>query len=99
MCGTQSHPTKNAHENHVNRQLSGRGSNPLFGLFARQQISSGPDFHDCCGDFGPATYKERSTLVSIVPKITARSRQMDFCIFCEKSRRNEKLNLARKFNL
>ena len=98
MCGTQSHPTKNAHENHVNCQLSGSGSNPLFGLFARQQISGGPDFHDGCGDFGPATYKERSILVSIGPKITD-GVKWNFVFFCEKSRQNEKLNLARKFKL
>ena len=37
------------------------------------------------------TYKGRVILVSIVPKISARWRQMDFCIFfCEKSRQIEK---------
>ena len=34
-------------------------------------------------------YKGRSTLVPIVPKITARWRQMEFCIFCAKSRQKK----------
>ena len=37
--------------------------------------------------------KGRSTLVPIVPKITARWRQMEFCIFCAKSRQNERSSL------
>jgi len=33
--------------------------------------------------------KGRVILVSIVPKIPARWRQMDFCIFCEKTGQNQ----------
>ena len=33
--------------------------------------------------------KGKSTLVPVVPKITARRRQMKFCIFIEKYRQNE----------
>ena len=44
-------------------------------------------------------YKGRSTLVSIVPKIAARWRQMEFCIFCAKSRQNERSSVVRSLNL
>ena len=45
------------------------------------------------------TYKGRSTLVSIVPKITARWRQMEFCIFCAKSRQNERSSVVCSLNV
>ena len=44
-------------------------------------------------------YKERSILVSIVPKITARWRQMEFCIFYAKSRQNERSFVVCSLNL
>ena len=40
--------------------------------------------------------KGRVILVSIVPKIPARWRQMDFCIFCEKFRQYEKNSIWRE---
>ena len=45
------------------------------------------------------SYKGRSTLVPIVPKITARWRQMEFCIFCEKSRQNERSSVVCSLNV
>ena len=44
-------------------------------------------------------YKGRSTLVPIVPKITARWHQMEFCIFCAKSRQNEKSSVVCSLNV
>ena len=44
-------------------------------------------------------YKGRSTLVPIVPKITARWRQMEFCIFCAKSRQNERSSVVCSLNV
>ena len=44
-------------------------------------------------------YKGRSTLVPIVPKITARWRQMEFCIFCAKSRQNERSSVVSCLNV
>ncbi len=43
--------------------------------------------------------KGKSTLVSIVPKITARCRQMEFCIFCAKSRQNERSSVVCSLNV
>ena len=43
--------------------------------------------------------KERSTLVQIVPKITARWGQMEFCILCPKSRQNERSSVVCSFNV
>ena len=40
------------------------------------------------------SYKERSILVPLVPKITARWRQMEFCIFCAKSRQSERSSVV-----
>ena len=44
-------------------------------------------------------YKGRSTLVPIVPKITARWRQMEFRIFCAKSRQNERSSVVCSLNV
>ena len=43
--------------------------------------------------------KESSILVSIGPEITARWGQMEFCIFCEKSRQNEKTQFGAKIQI
>ena len=48
---------------------------------------------------GNLAYKGRSTLVPIVPKITARWRQMEFCIFCAKSRQNERSSVVYSSNV
>ena len=45
------------------------------------------------------TYKGRSTLVPIVPKIAARWRQMEFCIFSAKSRQNERSTVVCSSNV
>ena len=45
------------------------------------------------------TNKGRSTLVPKVPKITARWRQMGFCIFCAKSRQNERSSALYSLNI
>ena len=47
----------------------------------------------------PKIYKGKSTLVPIVPKITARWRQMEFCIFCVKSRKNERSSVVCSLNI
>ena len=44
-------------------------------------------------------YKGRSTLVPIVPIITARWRQMEFCIFRAKSRQNERSSVVCSLNV
>ena len=44
-------------------------------------------------------YKGRSTLVPVVPKITARWRQMNICIFCAKSRQNERSSVVCSLNV
>ena len=49
--------------------------------------------------FRSLSNKERSTLVPIVTKITARWRQMEFCILCAKSRQNEKSSALCSMNV
>ena len=45
------------------------------------------------------TNKGRSTLVPQVPKIAARWRQMEFCMFCAKSRQNERSSVVCRMNV
>ena len=49
--------------------------------------------------FSVAFYKGRVILVPIVPKIAARWRQIEFCIFCTKSRQNERSSLVCSLNV
>ena len=78
-------------------EISHRISDLHFGI-AGETPQDGVDqaFADV---FFNSVYKGRSTLVSIVPKITARWRQMEFCIFCAKSRQNERSSAVCSLNV
>ena len=77
-----------------NKSVFGFGSNDFFTMtnnFLGKKILSIVEFGWDC--------KRRSTLVQILPKITVRWRQMEFCIFCAKSRQNERRSVVLCLNV
>ena len=69
-----------------------------IGIFAENELIFGKSGLEL-GAILVHDYKGRSTLVPIVPEITARWRQMEFCIFCAKSRQNERSSVVCSLNV